>query len=67
MLALTGLALLATVWLSTALLQSPRHRELGAGFDPASHRSLVASSWLRTGCWSARALVMLWMAVEAAG
>ncbi len=57
-----GLALLAVVWLSTALLQSPRHRELGGGFDPASHRSLVASNWLRTACWSARGLVVLWMA-----
>lgn len=60
--AVTGLALLAVVWLSTALLQSPRHRELGCGFDPASHRFLVASNWLRTVCWSARGLVVLWMA-----
>ena len=50
LLAVTGLALLAVIWLSTALLQSPRHRELGAGFDVASHRFLVASNWLRTTC-----------------
>ncbi|MGH3145447.1 MAG: hypothetical protein ACRDTR_06550, partial [Rubrobacter sp.] len=28
-LAVVGLVLLAVIWLSTALLQSPRHRELG--------------------------------------
>jgi hypothetical protein len=66
-LAVTGLALLAVVWLSTAALQSPRHRELGGGFDSASHRSLVASNWLRTVCWSARGLVVLGMAARAAG
>ena len=64
-LAATGLVLLAVIWLSTALLQAPRHRELGLGFDAASHRFLVASNWLRTACWSARGLVVLWMAAEA--
>ena len=62
-----GLALLAIIWLSTALLQSPRHRELGRGFDASAQRSLVASNWLRTACWSARGLVVLWMATQAAG
>jgi hypothetical protein len=66
-LAAAGLGLLAVIWLSTALLQSPRHRELGAGFDAASHRFLVASNWLRTACWSVRGLVVLWMAAKAAG
>ncbi len=61
-LAVAGLALLAVVWFSTALLQSPRHRELGGGFDPASHRSLISSNWLRTVCWSARGVIVLWMA-----
>ena len=64
-LAATGLVLLAAIWLSTALLQAPRHRELGAGFDATSHRFLVASNWLRTACWSARGLVVLWMAAKA--
>ena len=66
-LATIGFVLLAVIWLSTALLQAPRHRELGLGFDAASHRFLVASNWLRTACWSARGLVVLRMAVEAAG
>lgn len=66
-LAVAGLLLLSIIWLSTALLQSPRHRELGMHFDPTSHRSLVASNWVRTACWSARGLIVLWMAAKAAG
>ena len=66
-LAWTGLVLLAAIWLSTALLQSPRHTELGRGFDVPSHRYLVASNWLRTGLWSLRGLIVLWMLAEAMG
>jgi hypothetical protein len=59
----TGLALLALVWLSTALLQVPRHRILERGFDPRAHARLVATNWIRVACWSARALLALsWLA-----
>lgn len=56
-----GVALLAAIWLSTALLQVPRHTALGGGFDTNSHHFLVASNWVRTVCWSARGLLVLWM------
>ena len=36
-------------------------------FDPASHRFLVASNWLRTACWSLRWLLVHLMVSEAAG
>ena len=39
-----GLALVAVIWASTATLQVPRHRELLHGFDPGSHRRLLAGS-----------------------
>ncbi len=64
-LAWAGLALLALVWASTAILQVPRHRALGLDFDPGSHRFLVASNWVRTGAWSARGAVVLCMVAEA--
>ena len=60
-----GLALLALVWFSTGLLQVPRHRALGLGFDALDHRSLVLSNWVRTGAWSVRGLLVLWMAALA--
>ncbi len=59
LLAWVGLVLLAGIWLSTVLLQSPRHTTLGRGFDPSAHRFLVASNWLRTVLWSLRGLVVL--------
>lgn len=57
-----GLGLLALIWLSTALLQVPLHRRLAGGFDPSAHRRLVATNWIRTTAWSARAvLVSSWL------
>lgn len=51
---LTGLILLAVIWLSTALLQAPAHRRLESGFDTTVHRRLVRSNWLRTLAWLGR-------------
>jgi len=62
-----GLGLVVVIWLSTAILQSPRHTALGRGFDPASYRLLVASNWLRTAVWSLRGILVLAMVSEAAG
>jgi len=63
----TGLVLVAGIWLSTALLQSPRHTILGRGFDPSAHQFLVTSNWLRTVLWSLRGLVVLWILSQAMG
>lgn len=54
-----GLALVILIWLSTALLQVPCHKKLGRGFDPATHRKLVATNWLRTALWSVRGVIAL--------
>jgi hypothetical protein len=66
-LALAGLALVAAIWLSTALLQVPRHTTLGSGFDGSAWNSLVRTNWIRTLSWSARGIVVLWMAALALG
>ena len=58
---LAGLALVGVVWLSTALLQVPRHTALGSGFDASAWRGLVGTNWIRTAAWSARGLLVLWM------
>jgi len=55
-----GAGLLAVVWISTALLQVPSHRDLGGGFDARVHRRLVATNWIRTVAWTARGAVVLW-------
>ncbi|MBT8398476.1 MAG: hypothetical protein HKO65_06390 [Gemmatimonadetes bacterium] len=54
LLALTGLAFLGVIWLSTALLQAPAHRRLIRGFDAAVHAKLVRTNWIRTLSWLAR-------------
>lgn len=59
--ALAGAGLVAAIWLSTALLQVPRHTALGEGFDRREHRALVATNWARTAAWTARGLLVLWM------
>jgi hypothetical protein len=52
---------LATIWLSTALLQVPCHEALSKGFDADVHRRLVSTNWIRTIAWSLRGLLVLWM------
>jgi hypothetical protein len=54
-----GLALVALLWLSTFLVQVPLHARLAQGFDTRLHERLVATSWLRTGAWSARAALVV--------
>lgn len=49
-----GLALLAIIWGATALLLVPAHDALSRGFDPAVHRRLVATNWIRTAAWTGR-------------
>lgn len=56
-----GALLVGVVWVSTALLQAPRHTKLGSGFDAPTHRFLVASNWIRTLAWTLRGALVLWM------
>jgi hypothetical protein len=61
-LAIAGVALVAVLWLSTALVQMPLHARLaGEGHSPAVVARLVRSNWLRTALWSARAALSVWM------
>lgn len=60
-----GGCLIALIWASTALLQVPQHRAFSGGFDRAAWQKLVLSNWVRTGAWSARAIIVLFMSGEA--
>lgn len=53
-LALAGAGMVGLIWVSTALLQAPAHGRLTRGWDPAVHRLLVRSNWIRTVLWLAR-------------
>ena len=55
-------ALLALIWISTALVQLPAHARLRRCFDPPTHRLLVRSNWIRTIAWTIRScLILAWM------
>jgi hypothetical protein len=56
----TGVALLAVVWGTTFFVSVPRHNLLAAGFDAAVIDSLVATNWIRTIAWTARAGLAAW-------
>ncbi len=56
-------AALAVIWGSTAALQVPVHRRLQHGKDAALIRRLVATNWIRTAAWSAKAVVVTLAAV----
>ena len=62
-------AMVALLWLSTALVQVPLHDKLGNGFDATAAASLVRTNWARTFLWTARAGLMtyaVWLIVVAA-
>lgn len=64
-LALLGAALLLVIWLSTALVQVPCHRQLCHGFArPIAHR-LNVTNWIRTVSWSLRAAIAMTMLAHA--
>jgi hypothetical protein len=58
---LTSLVLLVVVWASTFFWQVPLHERLLNGYDPDIVRRLVDSNWLRTICWSGRAVLLALM------
>jgi hypothetical protein len=57
----------ALIWGTTGLVQVPLHAALTEGFDPAAHRRLVRTNWIRTVAWALRAALVLWMVGRAAG
>ena len=60
-----GLALVVVAWGTTGLLSVPRHEILARGFEAGAHRSLVATNWIRTACWSVRGGMLLWLLARA--
>jgi len=52
------LILVILIWLSTAAIQIPMHNLLSHGFNPATHRKLLRSNWIRTILWTTRGLLV---------
>ena len=58
---LLGLALLASIWIMTYMVQVPQHASLALTYDPAMQQRLVMGNWYRTAAWTARGFLVLWM------
>jgi hypothetical protein len=61
--AVTGVLLVAALWIVTGWIQVPQHHRLSAGFDSETIADLVAGNWARVWLWNARvvvALILLW-------
>ncbi len=56
-----GLALLAAIWIMTYTVQVPQHASLVLSYDASTQKRLVKGNWLRTGAWTARGALVLWM------
>ncbi len=61
-----GAALIAIIWISTAFAMVPCHRRLLRGHDAAVVTRLVRGNWVRTGAWTLRAGLALWLLGSAA-
>ncbi len=57
----SGFSMVVLIWVSTAVLQVPRHNALATGFDPKAHRGLAMSNWIRTVAWSVRGVLVLYL------
>ncbi len=57
-----GAVLLGIIWASTAFLQVPQHGRLSSGYHEGTVRALVKGNWIRTVCWTARAVIALILA-----
>lgn len=62
-----GLSMVIVIWVSTTLLQVPRHNALATGFDSKAHRGLVLSNWIRTVAWSLRGVLVLVLVNQTVG
>jgi hypothetical protein len=64
-LSLLGVSLVALIWVSTGFVQVPCHGELVKGYDRRAADRLVATNWIRTAAWTARAClaVAIWTLV----
>jgi hypothetical protein len=51
--------ILAVLWLSTFLIQTPIHQELEFGFNPDLIAKLILTNWIRTLGWSMRMILIL--------
>ena len=61
---IAGFLAVLGVWMSTAVIQVPCHNRLAGGFNEADYQLLVQSNWIRTLLWTARGILMTYLATR---
>lgn len=56
-----GLVLVGAIWLVTFVFYIPLYTRLTRAFDASLVRRLIAWQWVRTLCWTARSVILLWI------
>ena len=56
-----GLGLVALCWGTTVFFSVPQHEVLARGFDVQAWERLTSTNWLRTGAWTLRGVLLLWV------
>lgn len=57
---LSVIALLAVIWLSTALLSVPCHNQLAHGYNAEVVDHLIRTNWIRTIAWTIKSALLIW-------
>jgi len=58
---LAGLCLIGLIWLSTFLLQTPRHAQIADHYIASAVSKLVLTNWIRTVLWTIRVCLLLYI------
>jgi len=61
---IVGLSLLVPIWIVTWAGCVPGHCKLETGYNDVALRKLLKNNFIRTLCWTARTVVIIWMLVS---
>jgi hypothetical protein len=53
--------LIVVIWIVTFASIVPIHSKLVRGYDESLIRKLIRRNWIRTGCWTLRSAILLWV------
>jgi len=58
-----GFFMILLIWLSTFLLQMPRHNQILHQYQPTAVESLISTNWIRTILWTLRVFLLLYISL----
>ncbi len=61
---LPNLLIVLALWASTFFIQVPLHNQLLRAHSAKAIQRLVNSNWIRTGLWTGKAIVWMWLVFD---